>query len=172
MQDPVRGYFGAKKVSKWYTSVKQLLLDTKNSDNLLSVAERFCEYLSVVDKSKKVLPYTGRKLRGKGEVVCCLSKNLQADCPNTDRPIRESQLYILGEPKNGRTTFLEMYKDLFFVYDISKRKDYFSGACSEDDLWIIEESTVYSMYRIFLYKILDSEKNRLDAKYGRTFMIL
>lgn len=37
-----------------------------------------------------------------------------------------------------------------------------TGACSEDDLWISEEPTVYSMYSRFLHKILDSEKYRVS----------
>ena len=91
-----------------------------------------------------------------------LSKNL-----DTDRPIREPQLYILGEPKSGKYTFLEMYKGLFFVffvYEVSERKVHFSGATNDQDLWVIDELSIGSMCNRILNKILDGQKVGLYAK--------
>lgn len=96
-----------------------------------------------------------------------LSKNL-----DTDRPIREPQLYILGEPKSGKYTFLEMYKALFFVffgYEISERKVRFSGATNNQDLWVIDEFSIGSMCNRILNKILDGQKVGLYVKQGHTF---
>lgn len=96
-----------------------------------------------------------------------LSKNL-----DTDRPIREPQLYILGSPKSGKYTFLEMYKGLFFVffvYEVSERKVHFSGATNDQDLWVIDELSIGSMCNRILNKILDGQKVGLYAKQGHTF---
>lgn len=153
----------ANRVSKSYTSVKQLFLDTKLTPNELSLTERLREYLDVVEKDKQVDPYTSVELGSKSSAVSWLSTNL-----DTTRALREPQLLIIGDPKSGKTTFLDMLRDLFVVYDVSSRKDDFSGMTNDEDLWVIDEFTVDMMTSRLLNQVLDGQRVRLDAKYGHT----
>ena len=101
----------------------------------------------------------------KSSALLRLSRNL-----DTDRALREPQLLILGEPKSGKTTFLDMYRDLFTVYNVPSRRDDFSGMTNDEDLWIIDEFTVDMMTSRILNQVLDSQRVRLDAKYGHTIL--
>lgn len=94
-----------------------------------------------------------------------LAKNL-----DTPRALREPQLLILGEPKSGKSTFLDYLKDILFVYEVSEKRDDFSGGTNDYDLWIIDEFGPDSMSKRVLNKILDGQRVRLDAKYGHTFL--
>ena len=148
--------------NKIYTSVKQLFIDTKIYHNTESVSARLREYLEVIEKTKDIYPSIPLEMPSRSIDVNWLSKNL-----DTDRPIREPQLYILGEPKSGKYTFLEMYKALFFVffgYEISERKVRFSGATNNQDLWVIDEFSIGSMCNRILNKILDGQKVGLYVK--------
>lgn len=163
--DVVQDNVLANRVSKSYSSVKQLFFDTKEVQNTLSVRERLTEYLSVIEKTKVIESYKAEELKSRGKAVSWLVENL-----DTDRPLRKAQLLILGEPKSGKSSFLEMLKDLFFVYELSERKDDFSGATNEYDLWVMDEFEVDFMSQRVLNKVLDGQKVRLDAKYGHSFL--
>ena len=62
-----------------------------------------------------------------------------------------------------------MLKESLYVYDLSERRDNFSGASNNYDLWLIDEFQVYFMSKRVLNKVLDRQKVRLDAKYGHSF---
>lgn len=164
-KDVVNDDLLANRVSKSYSSVKQLFLDTKHIANELSLTERLKEYLSVVEKDKEIKSYTVQDLGSKSRAVAWLVENL-----DRRRALREPQLLILGEPKSGKTTFLDMLRDLCIVYDVSSRRDDFSGMTNDEDLWIIDEFTVDMMSNRLLNQVLDGQKVRLDAKYGHTII--
>ena len=62
-----------------------------------------------------------------------------------------------------------MLKELLSVYEVSERRDDFSGATDDSDLWVMDEFSPDSMSNRLLNKVLDGQKVRLDAKYGHTF---
>ena len=145
--------------------MKQLFLDTKQVQNTLYVQERLSEYLSVIEKTKQIESYKAGELKSKEKAVYWIVDNL-----DTVRPLRKAQLLILGEPKSGKSTFLEMLKQLLFVHELSERKDDFSGGTDEADLWVIDEFEVDFMSQRILNKVLDGQKLCLDAKYGHSFL--
>ena len=114
----------------------------------------------MVEKDKEI-----KSLGSKSSAVGWLLENL-----DRNRALREPQLLILGEPKSGKTTFLDMLRDLCIVYDVPSRKDDFSGMTNDSDLWIIDEFTVDMMTNRVLNQVLDGQRVRLDAKYGHTIL--
>lgn len=163
--DVIQDDFLATKVSKSYSSMKQLFLDSKQVANTLSVKERITEYLSVAEKSNPIESYKPEELKSRGIAVSWLVENL-----DTSRPLRKAQLLILGTPGSGKSTFLDALKDFLFVYEVSERKDDFSGATNDYDLWVIDEFEVDFMSKRVLNKVLDGQRVRLDSKYGHSFL--
>lgn len=153
------------KVSRYYSSMKQTYMDLKGVEKLPPLQERLREYLSVVEKERELEAYPLKKLKSRRETYLWLVENLE-----TTRPVRTPQLFILGPPKSGKTSFLDGLKEVLSVYEMSSRKDDFSEASNESDLWILDEFEVNSMSPAVLNRVVDGQKCRLDSKYGRIFV--
>lgn len=64
--------------------------------------------------------YILSKLKSRKDALIWLSNNL-----STHRPLREPQLFILGKPKSGKSTFLQSLNIFLLVYDLPSRRDDF-----------------------------------------------
>lgn len=155
------------RVLKSYSSVKQAFYDLKGNEKLPSLESRLQDYLCLKESSLSVNyeAYTPSELRSKKGAVSWLSRNL-----STDRVIREPQLFILGKPKSGKSTFLEGLKEFLSVYDLPARKDDFSGASTGVDLWLMDEFEIDSISPRILNRVLDGQRVSLDCKYGTMFL--
>lgn len=153
------------KVSRHYSSMKQTYMDLKGVEKPAPLQERLREYLSVVEKERELEAYPLRELKSCRETYLWLVENLE-----TARPVRTPQLFIYGPRKSGKTSFLDELKEVLSVYEMSGRKDDFSEASNESDLWLLDEFEVGSMSPAILNRVLDGQKCRLDSKYGRVFL--
>jgi GTPase SAR1 family protein len=82
------------------------------------------------------------------------------------RKLRQPQLLLLGEAGVGKTTFLANLAEFLKLYYIPERKDDFSGASLDADVWVCDEFSSDSMSPRILLKVLDGQPCRLDSKYG------
>ncbi|DBA67805.1 TPA: hypothetical protein ACH3X2_014212 [Trebouxia sp. C0005] len=105
------------------------------------------------------------ELKSRKDALLWLSNNLA-----THRSLGEPQLFILGVPKSGKSSFLESLKEFLLVYDLPARRDDFSGASTEVDLWVMDEFEIDLISPRILNRILDGQKVLLDAKYGLVFV--
>ena len=157
--------FLGPRVARSYSSVKQLFLDLKSfkeEDSLESRIEQFLE--SKKDHSTPISPYTNADLGTKGQALSWLGENL-----STNRPHRTPQLLLVGEPGSGKTSFVTLLSEFCKVYEVPMRKDDFSSASTQVDLWFIDELSNKRMSPEILNKVLDGSKVSLDAKYGYVF---
>lgn len=155
------------RVLKSYSSIKLAFHDLKVSERASSLESRLKTYISLKESSdcNPLEVYTMSELQSKKEVLIWLSNNL-----STPRALREPQLFILGRPKSGKSTFLEGLKEFLLVYDLPARKDDFSGASTEVDLWVMDEFEIESISPRILNRVLDGQKTLLDVKYGIVFV--
>lgn len=110
------------RVLKSYSPIKQAFYDYKVNVKVPSLESRFKEYVSLKEKdwSVDLEAYILSKLKSRKDALIWLSNNL-----STHRPLREPQLFILGKPKSGKSTFLQSLNIFLLVYDLPSRRDDF-----------------------------------------------
>ncbi|CAL9208288.1 unnamed protein product (mitochondrion) [Musa hybrid cultivar] len=100
------------------------------------------------------------------------------------RPIKTKQLLLYGKPSTQKTLSFDLLTDVLNIYYASSRKNDFSGAHDNYDLWVFDEFHVAEDTKENLYtrkdimaaenntllRVLDGQKCRLDSKYGKLFM--
>ena len=164
-RDVIEDEFLGPRVGRSYSSVKQLFLDLKGfqeQDSLESRIEQFLQ--SKNDSGTPIPPYTDVDLGTRGKVLSWLGDNL-----STNRPIRTPQLLLVGEPGSGKTSFVTLLSEFCKIYAVPMRKDDFSNASTQVDLWFIDELSNKRMSPEVLNKVLDGSSVSLDAKYGHVF---
>ena len=82
------------------------------------------------------------------------------------RHLRQEQMLILGEPGTHKTNFVQALSIFLDVFFVPSRKDDFSGASNDDDVWVIDEFRAGRISDSTLLMILDGQKVGLDKKYG------
>lgn len=154
MQDDELAY----KATSSYSSLRNAYADMRASIESPHILKRIWHYM----QETAGIPYTQNELQEKWVVIDWLVNNI---C--RARYIKQPQLLIYGAPSTHKTNLVSALGQFLKIYYVPRRRDDFTGADDNYDLWVFDEWNQLEINRGTLKIVLDGQVCRLDSKYGR-----